>query len=269
MCIDMTRPRSLVRLARHRWLVRVLGVSALLAPQWVVAEGPAAFQIGAPQLRGERYAELARDYSRNGPLHNLARELNSAISLPEAITLRYVECEEANAYYDPAQRLITLCFELVEQLAEDFGAQLENDADLTDAVTGAMRFIVLHEVGHALVDVLKLPITGREEDAVDQLSAWLLIGDEDGDSAVLSAAAAFSMQGESHDLGESDFANEHSLDQQRYFSMVCWVYGRDPTRHAALVELAGLPPTRAEGCAVEYARLDASWRRLLEGRLKK
>jgi hypothetical protein len=117
--------------------------------------------------------------------------------------------------------------------------------------------------------VLELPITGREEDAVDQLSAWLLIGDPAGDSAVLSAAAAFSMNGEATTLAEGDFANEHSLDQQRYFNMVCWVYGRDPKRHADLIDIAGLPHSRAEHCGEEYARLDTSWRRLLGKHLRK
>src|SRR5690606_5649826 len=157
---------------------------------------------------------------------------------------------------------------LIEQLAEDFGAQLDDDAELAEAVSGAYRFIVLHEVGHALVQVLELPITGREEDAVDQLSSWLLIGDARGDGAVLSAAAAFSINGELHGVGENDFANEHSLDQQRYFNMVCWVYGHDPERHADLVAITGLPPERAARCKDEYARLDASWRRLLGEHLR-
>ena len=229
----------------------------------------AGFEVGAPALRSDRYIDLARDYGRDDPLRRIAKELNAAILVPQPVTLRYAECDEANAYYDPAKREVTLCFELIEQLAEDFGAQLDDDAELAEAVSGAYSFIVLHEVGHALVDVLKLPITGREEDAVDQLSAWLLIGDEQGDGAVLSAAAAFSMNGELHGVGENDFANEHSLDQQRYFNMVCWVYGRDPSRHADLVEITGLPAARAERCKDEYQRLDASWRRLLGESLRK
>lgn len=247
------------------WWGRLAALLLLAAPS---AYG-AGFEVGAPELRGERYAELARDYGRDDPLRRIAKELNATIAVPQAVTLRYAECEEANAYYDTGSKVVTLCFELIEQLAEDFGAQLDDDGELAEAVSGAYSFIVLHEVGHALVDVLKLPITGREEDAVDQLSSWLLIGDEQGDGAVLSAAAAFSMNGELHGVGENDFANEHSLDQQRYFNMVCWVYGRDPGRHRDLIEITGLPEARAERCKDEYARLDASWRRLLGDHLRK
>jgi hypothetical protein len=253
---------------QHTIAGSLLLAAALLLPA-AHAAPKAGFVVEPAALKGERYAELARDFARKDPLQALARELNGVLRVPQTIRVRYAECEEANAWYDPATRRITLCFELIEQIAEDFGARLEDDRELADAVTGATRFIVLHEAGHALVDVLALPITGREEDAVDQLSTWLLLGDDAGDDAVLSAAAAFSINGATRGVAEGDFAGEHSLDEQRFFNMVCWVYGHDPRRHADLIETAGLPPARAARCAEEYARLDASWRRLLQAQLRR
>jgi hypothetical protein len=233
----------------------------------VLAVSP-GFSVRDPVLKSRRYVELAQAFAREGPLHALVRDLNRALVLPAAVGVRYAECGEANATYNPGTREIRLCLELVEQLAEDFGERLDDDAELAQAVAGANRFIVLHEIGHALVDVLELPITGREEDAVDQLSAWLLIGDADGDLAVLSAAAAFSMVGDADALAESDFADAHSLNSQRYFNMVCWVYGSAPQRHADLPEDAGLPSLRAANCTREYARLDRSWSRLMRPHLR-
>jgi hypothetical protein len=246
---------------------RLLLIGLLMLPETVVAAG-AGFVVREPLLTGRRYVELAQAFGRDGALHALARDLDRAVVLPRTVSLRYAECGEANATYNPQLREIRLCLELVEQLAEDFGDRLEDDAELAHAVAGANRFIVLHEIGHALVDVLELPITGREEDAVDQLSAWLLIGDAEGDLAVLSAAAAFSMVGDEDDLGESDFADSHSLNHQRYFSMVCWVYGSAPQRHAELPQDAGLPADRAAGCADEFAQLDRSWSKLMRPHLR-
>jgi hypothetical protein len=254
----------------QRWILGGLFMLGVAVPAAPPAAAPrAGFVVEAPELKSDRYVELARDFARNDPLQTLARELNATLRVPRPIRLRYAECEEANAYYDPAARRITYCFELIEQIAEDFGARLDDDAELAQAVAGASRFIVLHEAGHALVDVLSLPITGREEDAVDQLSTWLLVGDAAGDDAVLSAAAAFSINGATRGVAEGDFAGEHSLDEQRFYNMVCWVYGRDPRRHADLIETAGLPAARAAGCGEEYRRLDASWRRLLQGQLRR
>lgn len=229
-----------------------------------LADPAANFEVRPARLQTDRYVELAQDFAQEDPMRKLADGLNESLALPVALGLRYAECGEANAYYDPGAREVSICFELIEQLAEDFGAQFDDDDELADAVGGAYVFIVLHEVGHALVDVLDLPITGREEDAVDQLSSWLLIGEEAGNTAVLDAAASFSLASEKYDLAEGDFADTHSLDQQRYFNMVCWVYGSDPDAHAGLIADAGLPETRADGCAEEYARLDRSWSTLLK-----
>lgn len=39
--------------------------------------------------------------------------------------------------------------------------------------------MLFHELGHAFISLYDLPITGREEDAVDQFAAILLaMGDE-------------------------------------------------------------------------------------------
>lgn len=247
-----------------------LGLGALFATTMAMAgtAGDKGFRVRPAHLESERYAELAREFGAEDPLRALADDLNGALKLPKSLGLRYAECGEANAFYDPETRTISLCFELIEQLAEDFGRHLDDDDELATAVAGAYIFIALHEVGHALVDVLELPITGREEDAVDQLSAWLLIGEADGNDAVLNAAMAFSIAGEGYELADGDFADSHSLDQQRYFNMVCWVYGSDPEAQQGLAEEAGLPPGRAEACAEEYARIDSSWSKLLAPYIK-
>jgi hypothetical protein len=244
-----------------QWLV--LAMAGAMAGSTSAARA-AGFEVRSPLLVSERYVELANAFGQDDVLHQLARDLNLSLKLPVALGLRYAECGEANAQYHPGEREIRLCLELVERLADDFGARLDDDRELAAAVAGANLFIVLHEAGHALVDVLELPITGREEDAVDQLSAWLLIGDEAGDVAVLSAATAFSMAGDERGVADGDFADAHSLDQQRYFNMVCWVYGSAPDTHSDLPRLAGLPLARANGCAEEFARLHRSWSRLLD-----
>ena len=121
---------------------------------------------------------------------------------------------------------------------------------------GAATFILMHEVGHALVDVLDLPITGREEDAVDQLAAMMLINTGDkGATAALNGVRAI-QPGQNAIYDNSDFADEHSLGPQRLFNIACWIYGstrrstapscpaaacRWPARGAARASTSGFP----------------------------
>ena len=126
-----------------------------------------------------------------------------------------------------------------------------------------------HELGHALIDVLQLPVLGREEDAADTLSTLLIhqIWDEDSATAmVYDTAYAFQLYAaEAEAEGyEMPFWDEHSLDMQRYFNMVCLFYGASPdTRDDVAAELE-LPEDRAERCADEFDLADASWGVMLE-----
>ena len=118
-----------------------------------------------------------------------------------------------------------------------------------------------HELGHALIHVLELPITGREEDAADQLATLLLVdGSQHG---LLAAAAAAQWFGDQSVwfVSRGEFADEHGLNQQRYYNILCWTYGANPTAHAEL--LAYVPAARAQRCPAEYAQMQGSWERLM------
>jgi hypothetical protein len=59
------------------------------------------------------------------------------------------------------------------------------------------------------------------------------------------------------------FADEHSLGKQRYFNILCWIYGQDPDTHPDLIGPRVLPPNRAERCPGEFQRMVGSWEKLL------
>ena len=138
------------------------------------------------------------------------------------------------------------------------------------ARAGHVRYRVGRTV-YALIDVLDLPTTGREEDAVDQLSMYALALDSEGENVpALDAAAAFgAWAGERQEGGgQAVFWGEHSLDEQRFFNIVCWVFGQDPQRFENLVADGLLPENRAARCPGEWAQIDRSWSRLLDSYLK-
>ena len=62
--------------------------------------------------------------------------------------------------------------------------------------------------------------------------------------------------------GDVDFADEHSLDQQRVYSIVCWVYGSNEKKYSYLEDI--LPESRLVRCHNEYNSLLKSWLQFLK-----
>jgi Putative metallopeptidase len=62
---------------------------------------------------------------------------------------------------------------------------------------------------------------------------------------------------------QSVYSDEHSLNAQRYFNLLCIVYGRDPDHFSGIVERGMLPKERASRCPEESAKITRSWARLL------
>ena len=242
----------------------VAAIAASLALVALSSPAHAGFVAHKPVYESAAYAEVAAELEASKLMEELAATLGETLVVPVELGLGFRECGEPNAYYDPEARSVTVCFELLADYYESLAGEFETEAQLDDAVVGAFLFVVFHEIGHALVDVLELPVTGREEDAVDQLSTWLLIDNADGDDAVLNGALAFEVSARASDeVTEDQFADEHSLDEQRVYNMLCWLYGSDPAKYASMVD-DPLPAARARRCAGEYRRLDRSWSKLLE-----
>src|SRR5439155_721153 len=85
------------------------------------------------------------------------------------------------------------------------------------APVGAVVFVLLHEISHALFDRLRVPILGREEDAADQLAAFMLLRAGEGVARRVLVGAAWMYL---HDAAgrmpdETDFSDVHGLDSQR------------------------------------------------------
>lgn len=193
-----------------------------------------------------------------------AEEFDDVFLVPRDLQIVFSDCGEPNAVYDPAQTAVFMCYELVNRLIGDYRRFADSDSALTVSVWQTTFFVFYHELGHALIDMLDLPVTGREEDAVDQLATLVLLeaGDE-GRDAALQGAAWFALNAR-RGRTRLPFWDEHSLDPQRFFNIICWVYGSDAASHQALLGRDwGLPHERAERCPAEYDRMSRAWASML------
>ena len=93
--------------------------------------------------------------------------LLSPLRLPRPLLLKVSGCDgEANAWYD--EGFVTVCYEYLADILKNAPEEtLPSGITRQDAILGPFVDVFLHESGHAVFDILKVPVLGREEDAAD------------------------------------------------------------------------------------------------------
>jgi len=133
-----------------------------------------------------------------------------------------------------------------------------------DFISANLIAIYYHELGHALIDIMKLPIFGQEEDAADVLSVLLVDAFFDEEAAVrIAYATAAGFLGEHNNVtsdgGEVDYWDVHGPDLQRYYTFVCLFYGANPDGRGDVADELDLPEDRRETCEEEFQLANDSW----------
>ncbi|MCJ2543690.1 DUF4344 domain-containing metallopeptidase [Thermostichus vulcanus] len=206
----------------------------------------------------------------NGTFDELIAGLNEEFAFPQDIQVVFTECGTVNAFYDPEVVQISMCYELIAYYAALFADENMSPEDLEAQVIDSGLFTFFHELGHALVDQYELPITGREEDVVDEFAVLSLLeyGSE-GEWAAIVGMAQFAFDAaQEAEVGNLAYWGEHALSAQRFYSMACLIYGSNPEQFADLVGEDGLPEERATQCPYEYEQKYNSWTVLLDPYLK-
>ena len=90
-------------------------------------------------------------------LENMAAKVNGTIKLPQDIALVGAQCGQPNAFWNFAEKKITICYEDANLSLRSFKAA--GDADPIPAAINATRATLYHELAHAAIDFGNLPIT--------------------------------------------------------------------------------------------------------------
>jgi hypothetical protein len=209
-------------------------------------------------------------YDRLKALYVLERlsEFLSPLRLPRTLTLKLQGCDgRMNAYYWNDE--IMICYEYFDFLLK-VAPQMPTPEGLTrhDALAGMTADVFLHEAGHAVFDMLAIPFLGREEDAADQFSAYILLQMAKDDARRLILGVAYlgskeAQQEVAKALPLQAFADVHELPAQRYFNVLCMAYGDDPNLFADAIDYWHLPEKRARNCRYEYRRFEYAFRTLI------
>jgi hypothetical protein len=151
-------------------------------------------------------------------------------------------------------------------LASRLEALSDEELDaLIDFVDGNVLFTVYHEAGHMLVSELDLPVLGQEEDAVDALATLAMLQSDNTEmDHLLSQAMLGWFLGMSDDAEDLVFHEQHDLDPQRGYSVLCLMVGSDRSAFRDLAVNLDLPKERMDTCTEDYEQAVASWDRVTE-----
>lgn len=137
------------------------------------------------------------------------------------------------------------------------------------ATIDALVHTLFHEFAHAIIMYNQIPVLGREEDAADSFATVLLKEYFDrGEDISISAADLFHIEsGDYETIEDYDFTGEHSLDAQRYYMILCHVYGSNPDSYGENLEEM-FEEERGDKCIDEYDLARRSWLALLKPHMK-
>ena len=249
----------------------VLGAMVIGLAVWAVpaaAQAPAAstgdqIRISYGEPKNPAHRPIYERLQKRRVLEDF-RDFLSPLKLPQPLTIKTEGCGVVNAYYSGGA--VTICYEYIawiHQLAAKI--TVSNEISLEDAVVGPFVDVLLHEVAHAIFDLLKIPLFGREEDAADQLAAFILLqfGNDVARRTIVGAALLFRQVAEDHQPGTADFASVHGLPAQRFVNVLCIAYGAQPELFADFVKQNFLPPHRVGNCRWEYRQIAHAFRTLI------
>ncbi len=147
-----------------------------------------------------------------------------------------------------------------------FGQSNAEKIDARDAyVSSNIVSIFYHELGHAIIDKMSVPIFGQEEDAADVLSILMIDQIYDEEPAQdIAYDAALGFLADAEQAEELAFWGVHGIDEQRFYNLICLFYGANPADRIFFAEDLGLPEERADSCPEEYDQAILSWGGVLD-----
>jgi hypothetical protein len=198
------------------------------------------------------------------------KEFMSPLRLKRSLTATLQGCNGViNAMYLGGR--ITYCYELLAEKARMIAeTNVLPGFRREDAVVGGFVSTLLHETGHAIFDLLDIPVFGREEDAADAVAAYVSL--QFGKTAarrVLSGTAfvwrASELTKRNRNRQFEDYSDEHGTHAQRFYNTLCIAVGSDMVeRTDTFADFVGLLPDHRRGhCPREYLHVKKSFARLV------
>ena len=236
----MDHPMTLARSALR--MVSLIGLACLALPQTSAT---------AAEVRTNRILieYVPPTNPAHQPLYDLLkqhrtldklRQVFSPFRLPIDLTLRTIGCNGiSNAWYHRPD--VSVCYEYLNEIYQTMPKETTAGGITPhDAVLVQTFYVFGHEMGHAIFDVLKVPIIGDAENGADHCSAYMMLqfGKDRAKDLITGAAYTYKkyVQGPYVSAPLAAFSDIHDAPAQRFYNMLCLAYGADPVLFAEFVE---------------------------------
>jgi hypothetical protein len=251
----------------------VSGLFAILLPATLASAAAKTDQIVISYQKPQNPAHKAiYEDAKNRKVLERLKEFLSPFRLLRPVKIQMTGCDgDASADYWEGE--ITICYEFVEGLRKNMPDAITPGGVVPiDTVIGPFVDTVLHEFSHAVFDMFFTPIFGREEDAADQLAAYLYLQLNETDARRLVLGTVYNyLVVETNDADSAQTAEEfiedsaetHSLPSQRAYNLMCVAYGANSKLFEDFVVKKLLPDERAEVCVEEFEQLQQAYKDLI------
>jgi len=213
-----------------------------------------------------KYQETMDRLKKRQVLEQLSQFL-SPLRLPHKLFLVTIECGNNNAspHYNPGSWAILLCYEfneILERLAPKQGQPTQGFSH-DEVVVGTYAGVVLHEAGHAVFDMLDVPVFGREEDAADEMAIFIASQFSKDVARTVTRGYAYFWSVLGNPKEWAQYSDEHGTSSQRFYNTLCLAYGGDPQTFKEFVDKGWLPKARAANCAAEYQQIKQAFEKTI------
>ena len=213
----------------------------------------------------------------------MGKVVNDVFRMERQLTLSLRDCGATNAFYSSERKELILCYQMLDYLYRSYADSIPDPTELGEKIGNVLSFIYFHEIGHAMIDLLDIPLTGKEEDAADYFSFYFLASNEvpEGVKATMEGANFFlqSYQKMVSDTSylrlkkegkepELPFWDEHSLDMQRFYTIASLIYGSNPDKYDYFIKSGYLGNRRPAIAIAEYQKIKKGWDRVLKSYIK-
>jgi hypothetical protein len=190
----------------------------------------------------------------------------SPLRLPHKLFLVTIECgNNPSPRYVPSNSAILLCYEfneILDRVAPKPGMPAQGFTR-DEVIVGSFVGVVLHEAGHAVFDMLDVPVFGREEDAADEMASFLALQFSKEVARTVTRGYAYFWSVLGNPKEWSQFSDEHGTSSQRFYNTLCLGYGGDPQTFKEFVDKSWLPKERAANCAAEYQQIKLAFEKTI------